>query len=100
MKRCTPHDVISSYKLLFKNSLFFLNGDYNVIEAADAIASGRVHGVFFGRPFINNPDLPNRVERRIPLNTNLDIYTLYGPSDGVVKDIETLRKGYTDYPVA
>jgi 2,4-dienoyl-CoA reductase-like NADH-dependent reductase (Old Yellow Enzyme family) len=90
--------MISSYKHLLKNSLFFLNGEFHPISAADAIASGKADGVFLGRPFINNPDLPKRVEKGIPLNRELDITTLYGPMDGIVKDIEVLRKGYTDYP--
>ncbi|THU99269.1 FMN-linked oxidoreductase [Dendrothele bispora CBS 962.96] len=99
-ERGTPHDVISSYKHLFKNSLFFLNGDYSPIEAADVIASGRAHGVFFGRPFISNPDLPKRVEKHIPLNMNVDMLTLYGPKDGIIVDVEALSKGYTDYSEA
>ncbi|KAF5346008.1 hypothetical protein D9758_013870 [Tetrapyrgos nigripes] len=97
-KRGTPHDMVSSYKHLLQNSLFFLNGEFTPIPAADAIASGRADGVFFGRPFINNPDLPKRIEKGIPLTMEMDITTLYGPTDGIVKDVEALRKGYTDYP--
>jgi N-ethylmaleimide reductase len=48
-------------------------------RAADLIA--------FGRPFIANPDLVERLKRGAPLN-EIDPATLYGGGE----------KGYTDYP--
>jgi N-ethylmaleimide reductase len=45
--------------------------------------------VAFGKPFISNPDLVNRLRRNLPLNFKLDASTLYTPGE----------KGYTDYPI-
>ena len=55
--------------------------------AIEAIASGRADMVAFGRPFIANPDLVERLRLDAPLN-ELDRATLYGGGE----------KGYTDYP--
>jgi N-ethylmaleimide reductase len=43
--------------------------------------------VAFGRHFISNPDLPERLRRKLPLN-RYDRSTFYG-GDG---------RGYVDYP--
>ncbi len=43
--------------------------------------------VAFGRYFISNPDLPERIAQGWPLNP-VDPATMYGGTD----------KGYTDYP--
>ena len=48
-------------------------------EGADLVA--------FGRPFIANPDLVERLRSNVPLN-EVDKATLYGGGE----------KGYTDYP--
>ncbi|MCS6056558.1 hypothetical protein LNO36_11525 [Klebsiella variicola subsp. variicola] len=42
----------------------------------------------FGRPFIANPDLPQRLQHRWPLATVSDPATLFGGTE----------VGYTDYP--
>ena len=49
-------------------------------DAADLIA--------FGKPFISNPDLVERLKKGAPLNA-FDKATFYGGG----------AKGYTDYPV-
>jgi N-ethylmaleimide reductase len=57
-------------------------------EAADAaIRDGHADAVAFGRIFISNPDLPNRLQRGYPL-TPYNRKTFYGGEEG----------GYTDYP--
>jgi len=43
--------------------------------------------VTFGRLFISNPDLVERIEKGHPLNENWDIHTFF--TKGI--------KGYTDY---
>ena len=59
-------------------------------DSADAIiAGGDADLVAFGRHFISNPDLPERIRRRLPLNRH-DRSTFYGGDAG----------GYTDYPTA
>ena len=50
-------------------------------------AAGRADLIAFGRPFIANPDLVERLRASAPLNA-LDKDTLYGGG----------AKGYTDYP--
>lgn len=64
-----------------------LNGEYTRAEALEAVASGRADGIAFGRPFIANPDLVERLRRDLPLAES-DMATWYtsGP------------QGYLDYP--
>ena len=66
---------------------WMVNNGYDRKMALDAVASGRADVVAFGRPFISNPDLVERLREDAPLNT-LDQDTLYGGG----------AKGYTDYP--
>jgi 2,4-dienoyl-CoA reductase-like NADH-dependent reductase (Old Yellow Enzyme family) len=59
-------------------------------ETAEAVlASGEADAVAFGKPFISNPDLPERFRRGLPI-TPWDQKTFY--SEGPA--------GYTDYPRA
>jgi N-ethylmaleimide reductase len=62
-------------------------GGFTRQSAVEAIAAGTVDAVAFGRLFISNPDLPQRLQRSAPLNA-YDRPTFYG--GGI--------KGYTDYP--
>ena len=62
-------------------------GGYVKDTAEAAIAEGRADAVAFGRLFIANPDLPERLRRDAPLN-RYDRSTFYGGG----------AKGYTDYP--
>ncbi|WP_299139413.1 alkene reductase [uncultured Tateyamaria sp.] len=65
---------------------YIANGGYDGASAAAAVENGAV-AVSFGRMFISNPDLPERLRLGAELNV-LDDTTLYGGSE----------KGYTDYP--
>ena len=57
-------------------------------QSADAIvAAGDADLVAFGRQFISNPDLPERLKRQLPL-ARYDRSTFYGGN----------QHGYTDYP--
>lgn len=62
-------------------------GGYNLERAEAAIQAHQTDLVAFGRPFIANPDLPERFRAHAPLNTP-DPATFYG--GGV--------QGYVDYP--
>ena len=62
-------------------------GGFNGESAAAVVAAGDADLVAFGRHFIANPDLPERLQRRLPLN-RYDRSTFYG-GDG---------RGYIDYP--
>lgn len=67
---------------------YIANNSYDRSMAIDAIASGHADMVAFGRPFIGNPDLVERLHRNAPLTTP-DASTFYGGGP----------EGYTDYPI-
>lgn len=67
--------------------LYIGNGDYDLPSAQNAIESGYADAITFGRPFIANPDLPERLQKGAKLNSP-DQSTFYGGG----------KKGYTDYP--
>lgn len=66
---------------------YMANNGYTREMAIDALKTDRADLIAFGRPFISNPDLVERLRRNAPLNP-LDPATLYGGG----------AKGYTDYP--
>jgi N-ethylmaleimide reductase len=65
-----------------------LNSDYDGARAQEDLASGLAQAISFGRPFISNPDLPDRLSVGAPLNA-LSEGTLYTQG----------AEGYVDYPV-
>ena len=62
-------------------------GGYDRTGALQAVASGHADAVAFGRFFISNPDLPERIRRDVPF-TPYHRPTFYTPGP----------EGYTDYP--
>ncbi len=66
---------------------YISNGGFDAERAAEAIASGHCDAVTFGRPFIANPDLPERYRLGADLNPQ-DSDTFYGGDE----------TGYIDYP--
>lgn len=67
-----------------------LNSDYTAAEAAADVASGRCDAVSFGRPYISNPDLAERIKSGAEWSPNVNVpqsWYLPGPA------------GYIDYPV-
>ena len=66
---------------------YIANEGFDQASAKKVLASGEADSVAFGRLFIANPDLPERLRRNAPLNP-LDPSTLYSPGP----------KGYVDYP--
>ncbi|WP_440454944.1 alkene reductase [Psychrobacter sp. ASPA161_9] len=62
-------------------------GKYTVEKAVNILAKGYGDLFAFGRPFIANPDLPERIANDWPLN-EVDLTTMYGGTD----------IGYNDYP--
>jgi N-ethylmaleimide reductase len=67
--------------------VLMLAGGYDVQSAEQAIADGRADIIAFGRLFISNPDLPQRIQGDHEL-TSADATTFFG--GGI--------EGYTDYP--
>jgi N-ethylmaleimide reductase len=66
---------------------YIANNSYDREMAIEAVESGHADMVAFGRPFIANPDLVERLRRDAPL-AEADRDTFYGGGAG----------GYTDYP--
>lgn len=66
---------------------YMANNGYTRELAIDAVAADQADLVSFGKAFIANPDLVERLRRDAPLNP-LDKKTLYGGD----------ARGYTDYP--
>jgi len=69
------------------HGVYIANGDFTDRSAAEWITRKRANAVVFGRPFIANPDLPERFRQQAPL-TPPDQQTFYGGD----------HHGYTDYP--
>jgi N-ethylmaleimide reductase len=67
---------------------WMVNNGYDRRMAIEAVASGRADLVSFGRPFIANPDLVERLSKDAPLNKLMGQETFYGGG----------AHGYTDYP--
>ncbi len=63
------------------------NNGYDRQMAVNAVQADKVDLVAFGKPFISNPDLVERLKADAPLN-EWDQSTFYGGG----------REGYTDYP--
>jgi N-ethylmaleimide reductase len=66
---------------------YIANNGYDRDMAIAAVESGAADLVAFGKPFISNPDLVDRLRRGDPL-ASVDFATLYGGD----------AHGYTDYP--
>ena len=64
-----------------------LNSDYDAASAQAALDSGVADAISFGRPFLANPDLPERLASGSPLNSDV-MATWYSQGD----------EGYIDYP--
>ncbi|EPC01543.1 hypothetical protein L861_16865 [Litchfieldella anticariensis FP35 = DSM 16096] len=62
-------------------------GGYDAALGNQAIRTGATDGVVFGKPFISNPDLVERIRHGVPW-TMADEESFYGGG----------AKGYTDYP--
>ena len=79
----------------FRNNLkssgigFLAAGSFNRDNAAPKIEGDGADLIVFGRHFIANPDLVERLRSGLPLNT-YDRTTFYGA--------DPPEKGYTDYP--
>lgn len=70
----------------FKGPLI-LNSDFDVALAEEAVASGLADAIAFGRPFIGNPDLVERIRAGAEWSAD-NPQTWYSPGP----------EGYTDYP--
>jgi len=83
-----PLEIKKIMRTRFKNSVI-LSGGYDFKRAEEDVESGFADLIAFGRPFINNPDLVTRMEKKLPLSKDLKMDLFYTPGE----------KGYIDYPV-
>ena len=82
-----PIDMKKKVRTNFKNTII-LSGGYDKNRAEADLESGLGDLVGFGRPFINNPDLVDRMKNNLPLSEVLHMDLFYAVDE----------KGYTDYP--
>ena len=71
------------------SGVLMLNSDYDAEQAARDVESGRCEAVAFGRPYISNPDLAQRIAAGAPWAENKDV-----PRSWYARGPE----GYIDYP--
>jgi N-ethylmaleimide reductase len=82
-----PSSVVRTIRNNFKHDLI-LSGNYNAERAEEALENDEADLIAFGRPFIANPDLVERLKNKLPLNQpKFDLFYTAG------------AEGYTDYPV-
>ncbi len=79
-------ELIAAIRRTFKGTMI-LSGGYDKERAEADLKDGRGDLVAFGRPFLANPDLPEKLKSGAPLAAP-DHATFYTPGE----------KGYTDYP--
>ena len=76
-----------NYRMAGGKGAWMVNNGYDADMAAHAVASGHADMVAFGKLYIANPDLVERLREKAPLNP-WDQHTFYGGGE----------RGYTDYP--
>src|SRR5437660_6507172 len=85
-----PRDIApfdyASLRKRFKQA-YVANNGYDFELATKVLAANQADLIAFGKPFISNPDLVERLKQGAPLNA-FDKATFYGGG----------AKGYTDYP--
>lgn len=80
-----PEDFRREVRQTFSGRIIYA-GRYTAERGAQTLEDGMGDLIAFGRPFIANPDLPQRIANGWPLNT-VDPATMYGGT----------AKGYSDY---
>jgi N-ethylmaleimide reductase len=82
-----PLAIKQTIREKLKNTLI-LAGGYSKETAERDLQSGLADLIAFGKPFISNPDLADRMRNDWPVSTAWDTGTFYTPGP----------QGYTDYP--
>lgn len=85
-----PFDYVAlraAYEKAGGSAAWMANNNYDRALASETVGDGKADLIAFGKPFIANPDLVDRLKQDAPLNTP-DTNTFYGGG----------AKGYTDYP--
>jgi len=79
-------EIAKRYRPMYKGTLV-INSAFDKKKGNQFITEGLADAIAFGKPFISNPDLPERFAQNAPL-AEWDTDTFYTPGE----------KGYTDYP--
>jgi N-ethylmaleimide reductase len=87
-----PAETVATIRRLFTNTII-LAGGYDAARAEEALQSGHADLVAFGRPFIANPDLVERL-RTVTSLAEGNQATFYAPG------ASGFAEGFTDYPTA
>ncbi|NBW95761.1 MAG: alkene reductase [Planctomycetia bacterium] len=80
--------TLAEFRRVFRGPLMG-NCGYTFESAEKAVAEGAADLVAFGRPYISNPDLVERLQHGWPLAEPADMAAWYSP---------TGARGYTDFP--
>lgn len=83
---------LAAFREIFGDTPFFSAGGWDDTNSWGVLESGRYDAFLYGRYFISNPDIVERLKRGIPLSP-YDRSRFYGP-------FEDRTIGYTDYPTA
>ncbi|WP_320039903.1 alkene reductase [uncultured Desulfobacter sp.] len=78
--------ILSDFRKIYKG-IIVGNCGYTKETAEKRVANGSADLAAFGRPYITNPDLPERLKNDWPLNPSEDMSLWYTPGP----------EGYTDY---
>jgi N-ethylmaleimide reductase len=81
-----PMAIKQTIREKLSNTLI-LAGGYSKETAERDLQSGLADLIAFGKPYITNPDLVERMQHDWPIDTNYDFNSFYMPDE----------KGYTDY---
>ncbi|MEM1108301.1 MAG: alkene reductase [Planctomycetota bacterium] len=84
------HDGVNAAARANFSRTLILNNGYDAERAHADLNANAGDLISFGKPFLANPDLPERYRLGQPLNELADPYTLYNVDAG--------ERGYTDYP--
>jgi len=79
--------TLKPFKGLLHGTLMLAAGGYNDTNSESAVEDGEAEGIVFGRRFISNPDMVDRLRNGWPL-AHYDRNTFITPGPA----------GYTDYP--
>lgn len=82
-----PIEIKKLIRNNFKNTIIHCGG-FDLVKAEADLESGLADLIAFGRPFINNPDLVDRLKNNWALAKDLHMDLFYAAD----------AKGYTDYP--
>jgi 2,4-dienoyl-CoA reductase-like NADH-dependent reductase (Old Yellow Enzyme family) len=80
--------MLAEFRRIFRGPLMG-NCGYTFESAERAVADGVADLVAFGRPYISNPDLVERLRHGWPLAEPAEMAAWYSP---------TGARGYTDFP--